>query len=152
MVTGHRAASIRQLRWGEVDLDARTVEWRADADKIGYQHKNPLHAAAVEVLARGKAIADETGDVWIFPNPEKDSEPMTRNQACKLWRQIAAAVRIKAGSRIGTHSFRRSFAGRLRDVPLSELKELGGWKTEKTVIGTYIQPDQDAQRAAIDRL
>jgi hypothetical protein len=37
-------------------------------------------------------------------------------------------------------------------VPLRELKDLGGWKTEKTVIGTYLQPDQDAQRAALERL
>jgi hypothetical protein len=39
-----------------------------------------------------------------------------------IWREIdsapikgADAVGIKAGSRIGTHAFRRSFAGRLRD-------------------------------------
>src|SRR5215467_4022692 len=75
-----------------------------------------------------------------------------RNAACKLWRRIADAAGIKAGSRIGTHSFRRAFANRLRDVPMRELKDLGGWKTEKTVIGTYLQPDQDAQRAALERL
>lgn len=150
--TGHRAASVRQLRWSDVDLETKTVDWRAEVDKIGYQHRNPLHTESVEVLARGKVIADETGDVWIFPSSDKDTEPMTRNEACKLWRRIADAVGIKAGSRIGTHAFCRSFAGRLRDVPLSELKELGGWKTEQTVIGTYIQPDQDAQRAALDRL
>jgi hypothetical protein len=56
------------------------------------------------------------------------------------------------GSRIGMHSFRRAFANRLRDVPLRELKDLGGWKTEQTVIGTYLQPDQEAQRAALNRL
>jgi integrase len=69
-----------------------------------------------------------------------------------LWRAVADAVGIKEGSRIGTHSFRRAFANRLRDVALRELKDLGGWKTEQTVIGTYLQPDQDAQRAALDRL
>jgi integrase len=134
--TGHRAASVRELRWSDVDLEARTVEWRAGVDKIGYQHKNPLHAEAVDVLSRGKVLADETGDVWIFQHSEKSTEPMTRNAACKLCRQIAGAAGIKAGSRLGTHAFRRSFAGRLRDVPISELKELGGWKTEKTVIDT----------------
>src|SRR5262249_8162810 len=116
------------------------------------QHKNPLHAEAVAVLSRGKVIADETGDGWIFPNPDKDTEPMTRNGARKLWRRVAESVGIKAGSRIGTHAVRRSFAGRLRNVSLKELTTLGGWKTEQTVIGTYIQPDQDAQRAALDRL
>lgn len=35
---------------------------------------------------------------------------------------------------------------------LRELKDLGGWKTEQTVIGTYLQPDQDARRSALERL
>ena len=68
-------------------------------------------------------------------------EPTTRQEAAKLWRSIADAVGIEAGSRMGTHSFRRAFANRLRNVPMRELKDLGGWKTEKTVIGTYLQPD-----------
>ena len=61
---------------------------------------------------------------------------------------IFAAAASSRARELGTHAFRRSFAGRLRDVPFSELKELGG-KTEKAVIGTYIQPDQDAQRAPL---
>jgi integrase len=65
---------------------------------------------------------------------------------------IADASGTAAGSGMGTHSFRRAFANRLRDVPMRELKDLGGWKTVKTVIGTYLQPDQDAQRAALERL
>jgi integrase len=77
---------------------------------------------------------------------------MTRNEANKLWRAIADTAGIKDVSRLGTHSFRRAFANRLRDVPLRELKDLGGWKTEKTVIGTYLQPDENAQRADLERL
>jgi integrase len=77
---------------------------------------------------------------------------MTRDMAASLWRQIADAAGIAEGSRIGMHSFRRAFANRLRGVPLRELKDLGGWKTEQTVIGTYLQPDQDGQRAALNRL
>jgi integrase len=77
---------------------------------------------------------------------------MTRQEGCKLWRRIADAAGIKVGSGIGTHSFRRAFANRLRNVPMRELIDLGGWKSEKTVIGTYLQPDQEAQRAALERL
>ncbi len=40
----------------------------------------------------------------------------------------------------------------LDDIRAMGGNQLGGWKTEKTVIGTYIQPDQDTQRTAIDRL
>ncbi|HSQ30242.1 MAG TPA: hypothetical protein VLN49_10350, partial [Gemmatimonadaceae bacterium] len=65
---------------------------------------------------------------------------------------VADAAGIKEGSGIGTHAFRRAFANRLRDVNLRDLKDLGGWKTSQTVVGTYQQPDQDAQRAALERL
>jgi integrase len=150
--TGHRAASVRQLRWDDVDVAAKTVRWRAEIDKIGYAHKNPLHPELVVLLERDKAIAELTGEQLIFPSPAKAGAPMTRDEAARLWRAIADASGIKVGSRIGTHSFRRAFANRLRDVPMRELKDLGGWKTEKTVIGTYLQPDEDAQRAALEKL
>jgi hypothetical protein len=77
---------------------------------------------------------------------------MTRDMAALLWQTIADAAGIQEGSRIGMHSFRRAFANRLRDVPLRELKDLGGGGRRKTVIGTYLQPDQDAQRCALERL
>ncbi|HEY9228799.1 MAG TPA: tyrosine-type recombinase/integrase [Gemmatimonadaceae bacterium] len=145
--TGHRAASVRQLLWSDVDVIAQTVLWRKEIDKIGYEHRNPLHADVIPLLEQGKAVAELTGERFLFPSGFLKDEPMTRQEAAKLWRTIADAAGIEVGSRIGTHAFRRSFANRLRDVPMRELKDLGGRKTEKTVIGTYLQPDEDAQRA-----
>jgi hypothetical protein len=40
----------------------------------------------------------------------------------------------------------------LRDVPLRELKDLGGWKSERTVVAVYLRPDEQAQRTALARL
>jgi len=37
-------------------------------------------------------------------------------------------------------------------VPLRELKDLGGWKSEKTLITVYLQPDEQAQRIALGKL
>jgi integrase len=149
--TGHRGASVRQLRWDDVDLAGASIRWRADVDKIGYEHRNPLDAELVPLLTQARAVADLIGDVWIFPYPRDAKEPMTRDDAADLWRSIADASGIKVGSRIGTHAFRRAFANRLRDVNLRDLKDLGGWKSAQTVVGTYLQPDQDAQRAALER-
>lgn len=73
-------------------------------------------------------------------------KPISRAYACKLWRSIADAAGSNVGSRIGTYSFRRAFAARLRDILLTELKDLGGWKTEKTVVGTHLQPAKTLNR------
>jgi integrase len=52
----------------------------------------------------------------------------------------------------GWHSFRRAFANALRDVPLRELKDLGGWKSELTVVAVYLRLDEQAQRTALTKL
>ena len=36
--------------------------------------------------------------------------------------------------------------------PLRDLKDLGGWKTEKTVVSVSQQPSQDAQRRGLEAL
>ena len=51
--------------------------------------------------------------------------------------------------RHGWHSCRRAFANRLRHASLRDLKDLGGWKSEQTVVAVYQQPSESAQRTAL---
>jgi integrase len=156
--TGHRAASIRQLRWSDIDLERGRIHWRGEVDKIGYDHWNPLHPEAAAVLGRERALAELTGATaraWVFPSPRDRTAPMPRPTCCGLWRQLARAAGLPKGEGYGWHSCRRAFANRLRAAPLRDLKDLGGWKTEKTVVSVYQGPSEDAQRAALavlDRL
>jgi integrase len=149
--TGHRAGAIRQLRWTDVDLDARTIRWRAEADKVGFEHRTPMHSDLVDLLEREQQRAG-AGAALLFPSPFVSSKPMSREDATDLWSTIANRAEIPQGERYGWHSFRRSFANQLRDVPLKELQTLGGWKSEQTVVRVYLQPDEDAQRRALERL
>lgn len=77
---------------------------------------------------------------------------MSREDATDLWGTIATRGEIPKGERFGWHSFRRAFANQLRDVPLKELQTLGGWKSERTVVQVYLQPDEGAQRRALAHL
>ena len=45
--------------------------------------------------------------------------------------RVADAAGIQEGSRIGTRSFRRAFANRLRDVPLRELTWVAGRRSRR---------------------
>jgi hypothetical protein len=58
---------------------------------------------------------------------------------------------IFAGQRFGWHSCRRAFCNELRDVNLRDLKDPGGWKSERTIVSADLQPSGDAQRAALHR-
>jgi integrase len=100
----------------------------------------------VEVLRREQARVAAIGDAWVF---DVEGEPLSRQGVRSLWRRIAANAGIPDGEGHGWHTFRRSFANRLRHVSLRDVKDLGGWKSEQTVVRVYQQPSESAQREAL---
>lgn len=150
--TGHRAGAIRQLRWSDIDLRTDTIRWRADSDKIGYEHRTPLHPTLAALLRTEQERTGGDGETPVFPSQHDACRPMTREDASDLWSALAGRAEIPQGERYGWHSFRRAFANQLRNVPLKELQTLGGWKNERTVIQVYLQPDEGAQRRALEKL
>jgi integrase len=144
--TGHRSASIRQLRWSDIDLERARIHWRGEADKIGYDHWNPLHPEAAQLLNLERARVAAIGDAWVF---DVEGEPLSRQGVRSLWRRIAEKAGIPDTERHGWHSCRRAFANRLRHASLRDLKDLGGWKSEQTVVSVYQQPSESAQRDAL---
>jgi len=151
--TGHRSGAIRQLRWSDIDTDAGTIRWRAEVDKIGYEHRNPMHSDLIAFLKRERSRVGAIGDAWVFPHETDPKKPMPRECAVQeLWPALRDSAGIPGGERYGWHSFRRAFANALRDVPLRELKDLGGWKNQATVVAVYLRPDENAQRSALAKL
>jgi integrase len=151
--TGHRSSAIRQLRWSDIDLHAGVIQWRAEVDKIGYEHRNPIHPTLLAYLKQVRRRMQDIGDAWVFSHPYDATQPMSREFAVKeLWPALRDAAGIPRGQRYGWHSFRRAFANALRAVPLRDLKDLGGWKSEQTVVAVYLKPDEDAQRSALTKL
>jgi integrase len=67
--TGHRIGSVRLLRWSDIDLTNRTVRWRAENDKIGFEHTTPLTSKAVQALQRARNELRVIGEAWLFPAP-----------------------------------------------------------------------------------
>ena len=51
---------------------------------------------------------------------------------------------------MGWHSLRRKFATELKEAPLKDLCELGGWKSPQTVLTCYQQPDRRTMRRALE--
>jgi integrase len=147
--TGHRAASIRKLRWSDVDLERKTVLWRGEYDKIGYQHVTPLTDEAVAVLAKERSRAKAIGDAWVFPSLRKPGQCLSGDAAYHLWKRLAARAGLPKGERMGWHSLRRKFATELKATPLKDLCALGGWKEPTTLLTCYIRPDEATQRQAL---
>lgn len=154
--TGHRANSIRQLRWSDVDLERERIHFRGENDKIGLDHWNPLHPDAVAILKRERTRTPTIGDAWLFPAARENkkpvvapTQPLSRDAVNNLWKRMAVKAELPEGERYGWHSCRRAFANRLRKAPLRDLQDLGGWKTAATVLSVYLRPDEEAQRQAL---
>jgi integrase len=148
--TGHRAGSIRQLRFSDIDFTTGRAHWRGEADKIGNDHWTPLTDEALDCLLRERNARGTIGDAVIFPARRGDrSQPMTGDAAFNLWKQLAKSAGIPEGQRFGWHSLRRKFGSDLRKTNLRDLCDLGGWKSIQTVLTCYVRPDEVAQRDAL---
>ena len=56
--TGHRIGAIRNLRWADIDFDDRTVVWRAEHEKTGYEHCTPMTTEAFVALEEAAQRGD----------------------------------------------------------------------------------------------
>jgi hypothetical protein len=100
--TGHRAGAIRQLRWSDIDLDAGSILWRAETDKVGYEHRNPLHQELVTFLKRERARTGAIGAALLFPSETNPAQPCSREYFVKkLWTELRDAAGIPSGKRYG---------------------------------------------------
>lgn len=150
--TGHRAGSIRQLRWSDIDFANRRIHWRGEVDKIGNDHYTPATEEALSALTVARRTQNAIGESYLFPARRGNrSQPMSGNGVFNVWKRIAKGAGLPQGQRFGWHSLRRQFASELRNTNLRDLCDLGGWKSINTVLTCYVRPDEEAQRSALSR-
>ena len=96
-----RSNEARGARWSEIDLDNR--EWRIPSQrmKAGIEHRVPLSAEALNVLAEARKLNDGSG--LCFPSPKRAGYPLSPMSLTMAMRSTGLAKR-------GTvHGFRSSF-------------------------------------------
>lgn len=132
--TGHRVSAIRMLRWSDVTLgkDAR-ITWRAENDKIGYEHVTPITPGAVAELEWARKSRPAIGDTYIFAD-ETAKLPISRHVPRKWWERAWKLAELPKSERYGWHALRRAFATDLKTTPLKDLAALGGWKDTNTIL------------------
>jgi integrase len=86
--TRRRNASIRRLRWSDIDFQRETVRWRAEFDKIGRESVSPLTAQALEGLK--SAPSRGLGDTPVFPSA-RDPSKSTPRGTFQVWLRRAKA-------------------------------------------------------------
>ena len=149
--TGHRIGAIRQLCWDDVDLEAGEISWPQSTEKTGYAHTTATTPDAVAALQRARELNPGIGAAWVLPAPRDASKPCSRFLVNSWWEQAERKAGLEPVQGLRWHSLRRKFATDLKDVPLPDLQELGGWKTAQTILECYQQPDAVTQRRALEQ-
>ncbi len=148
--TGHRIGAIRKLRWSDIDIEGRTIRWRAEHEKTGYEHSTPLTDEAMVVIEEALQRNPAGGNAPVLPSTQDPSLFVRRWMLGDRWRTAERLAGLDPKRGRGWHSLRRKFASDLMDLPLKVLCELGGWKEATTVLRCYQQPDEVQLRAAIE--
>ena len=147
--TGHRIGSIRKLMWSDIDLEGGRIHWRADDDKIGFDHKTPMSEVALHALMEEQRRHPAIGATWMFPAPKDPRKPCSHDLMGQWWRRAEKLAGLEPAKRRGWHSLRRKFASELKDIALADLRDLGGWKDHNTILRCYQRPDEERMRAAL---
>ncbi len=148
--TGHRIGAIRQLRWSDIDLEAKIIRWRAENEKTGYEHRTPVTDEVLAVLEEARTQNPKGWDSPVLPAPRDPSRCLDRSRVRVWWDKAQKLAGLEPKRGRGWHSLRRKFASDLMDQPLKLLCQLGGWKTPQTVLQCYQRADEDQLRKALE--
>ena len=148
--TGHRIGAVRQLRWSDIDVERRTIRWRGEHEKSGYEHRTPVTDEVLAVLEEARRQNPGIGNIPLLPAPKNPSKCIRRSLARDWWDKAEALAGLAPKRLRGWHSLRRKFASDLMNQPLKVLCELGGWKTAETILQCYQRADEDRLRQALE--
>ena len=148
--TGHRIGAIRKLRWSDIKSEDRTIRWRAEHEKTGYEHRTPATAEAIRALEEARRHNRGAGDAPVLPAPRDPSKCVSGALVAAWWKSAERRAGLEPKRGRGWHSLRRKFATDLMGLPLKVLCDLGGWKEAQTVLRCYQHTDEVQLRTALD--
>lgn len=146
--TGLRLGEAGRLKWGDVDLEHRTL--RVTSQKRGasdhlQEAVLPLNEEVVQALKERKRKTSKKNDC-IFPDHKSN-----------LRRALQAAA-TRAGianpEEISPHTLRHTFVTLLQEsgASMKEAQELARHRDVRTTLGIYTATREGAKRAAVERL
>ncbi|HEV2130908.1 MAG TPA: tyrosine-type recombinase/integrase, partial [Longimicrobiaceae bacterium] len=147
--TCRRLGAVRQLRWSDIDLDARTVRWRGEHDKVRKEAVTPLSDRAVRAL---RAAPRGIGEAPVFPALRNPTRPVRRELMTEwmLKAKKTAGIEIR---QLGYHSEKRAAVRdpAFRQLPAALQEALSG-TTHAMLRRVYDLVDLEAMREAVQEL
>ena len=95
--------------------EGKTIRWRGEHEKTGYEHQTPMTAEAFAALEEARRQNPGIGDIPLPPAPKDPSVCLSRSLARDWWNRAVTRAGLKPKRGRGSHSLRRKFASDLMD-------------------------------------
>ena len=145
LLTGLRRNEAAQLRWTDIDFEAKTLTLQSTIAKNGYEHKLPLSTQLIEVLSR--RYSQKNGSEYVFPGYRGKG----RYWGCY---RTLRKMREQCGCNFTIHDLRRAFltqAERLDTSPYV-LRKLAGHSMREDMTAGYLVIDVERLRPQMQRI
>ena len=132
--TGRRLSAWRQLRWDDVDFEARpygAIRWRAGNDKQGYEEVVPISLQVREELLEARRLQKAIGTAWVFPSDQDPSQPAKRELFDQRLRRAYQVAKAEKAPGSLWHALRRKWATERKGYPISDLAAAGAGATSR---------------------
>lgn len=155
---GPRQKAARYLTWSDVDLEAGTVRWRPENDKLGRGRTQPLPAPVIDALwvAYGWRLHDLYSGAFVFYAAQDRSRKQLKPWTYQAYNQALRDAEKRAGidhvKWRAAHGFRRGIAGDVHAQTGSEKRaaEWIGDKDIRVVKDSYLLERDDELRKTAD--
>jgi integrase len=141
--TGRRLGAIRQLRWDDIDLSARTIRWRAETDKKGKEWIVPIPSELSEELRSFRLKMGGAFGGLVFPRHSDSSQALGRDSFGHWLRDAETKAGLPKLDGSLWHAYRRSWATSRKKLPVVDVAAAGGWSDVSTLLNCYQQPDKE---------
>ena len=138
-------SAIRQLRQGDIGLDARRILKNWETDKENVEQWVPVPDALQPMLREAMGPANE----YVFPAPKDRTKPWSRYYARRLLRRCEKAAGLTPLKGGQWHPFRRKWVTERKHLPMTDVAEAGGWRSVRT-LDIYAQPDEKTILAVVN--
>jgi integrase len=152
LLTAARRTEVAEMRWREIDLDARTWTLPAARVKNGREHVVPLTDDLIDLL---RGLPRFAASDFIFSSSGKHGVTKFAPLKQRLDKAMAAKLGVEAVEPWTLHDIRRTVATNLQklsvrlEVTEAALNHVGG--SRAGVVGIYQRHDwRDEKRAALE--
>ena len=161
---GARYGELTQVRWADLDLDARVVRLRAETTKAGRSREVPLLPGLCEEM---RALREEhvrvlrrplRPDDRVFLSPRGRTMPTPSTNAMRVFDRLLEAAGIdrvdSQGRKLDIHALRHTLATRLARMgaPLVQTQQILGHSDPKLTARVYQHLAVEDLRGAVARL